>query len=95
MSLTGEVFFCPYGVGCGADLSRPDHGEPALSYVPMGQRQAAPQRNLCAGVRPVTLRGRRISTSSLRPTGVPGTRCATGLAGRWAAPWQGGVVMSP
>ena len=70
MSLTREVFFCSYGDGCGADLSRPDHGEPALSCVAMGQRQAAPQRNLCAGVRPITLRGGRISTSSLRPTGV-------------------------
>jgi hypothetical protein len=94
MSLTREVFFCPYGVRCGADLSRPDHGEPVLSYVAMGQRQAAPQRSLCAGVRPVTLCGRRISTSSLRPTGVPGTRCAAGLAGPRAASWQGQVVMS-
>ena len=72
MSLTREVLLCPSGVGCRADLSRPDRGEPALSCVAMGQRQAATQRRVWAGLPLSKLRGKRISTLSLRPTGAPG-----------------------
>ena len=80
MSLIREVFLCPHGVRFGADLSPHDHGEPALSYVVMGQRQAATRRSRCAIVRPIMLWSSRISTYVIDTHRGAGSRCASGMA---------------